>query len=314
MDTLHRGAIRFALSRLLGAVPTLFFVVLLAFLMMHAAPGGPFDDDRVLPAETRANLEAAYDLDAPLPRQFVSYLSDALRGDLGPSYYYPGYSVNELIGNALWPSLKLAVLAFALSLLLGIGAGVLAAVHRNTLTDRLVSAFSMTGISVPVLIIAPLMVLLFAVRLRWLPASWEGSEDMRRYVLPVIALALPQIAYVARLVRASMIEVLSSDFIRTARGQGLKPVTIIARHAMKPAMLPLLSYLAPAFVAVLAGSVVVEEIFAIPGLGQLFVNAALNRDYTLVLGVVILYAALVILLNLVVDVLYGFLDPRIQRR
>lgn len=310
----HQGAIGFALSRLLGAVPTLLFVVLLAFLMMHAAPGGPFDDERMLPVETRANLEAAYDLDAPLPEQFLSYLGSAVRGDLGPSYYYPGYSVNELIGGALPLSFRLAIFAFSLSLAVGIGAGVIAAVYRNSFLDRLITGLAMTGISIPVLIIAPLMILTFAVHLRWLPASWEGSEDWRRYVLPVIALALPQIAYVARLVRGSMIEVLTSDFIRTARGQGLPTATIVARHAMKPAMLPLLSYVAPAFVAVLAGSVVVEEIFGIPGLGQLFVNAALNRDYTLVLGVVILYASLVIFLNLLVDVLYGFLDPRIRQR
>ena len=314
MDKRQRGAIRFALARLLSAIPTLFLVVLLAFLLMHAAPGGPFDNERTLPPESRANLEAAYNLDASLPTQFFTYLSSALRGDLGPSYHYPGYGVSELIGDAMGPSLRLTVLAFLVSLLVGVSAGVLGAMHRNTVLDRLVTGFAMTGISVPVLIIAPLAVLVFAVELRWLPASWEGSDAASRYVLPVLALALPQIAYITRLTRASMIDVLASDFVRTAYAQGLKTSTIISRHALKPAMLPLLSYMGPAIVAVLAGSVVVEDIFAIPGLGQLFVRSALNRDYTLLLGIVILYASLVILLNLIVDLLYGFLDPRIARQ
>lgn len=310
----HRGAIRFALSRLLSAIPTLFLVIALAFLMMRAAPGGPFDRDRPLPPETRENIEAAYNLDASLAEQFFTYLGGVLRGDLGPSYHYPGYSVAELIGSAIPPSLMLGVLAFSLALLVGVTAGILAALRRDTLLDRLITGFAMTGISIPVLIIAPVMVLVFAVKLGWLPASWTGTEQVTRYILPVIALALPQIAYITRLTRASMIEVLASDFIRTARAQGLKTRTIVSRHAMKPAMLPLLSYMGPAIVAVLAGSVVVEQIFGIPGLGQLFVRAALNRDYTLVLGVVILYASLVIVLNLIVDILYGFLDPRIRQR
>lgn len=310
----HGGAIRFALLRLLSAIPTLFLVIALAFLMMRAAPGGPFDSDRDLPIDTRANIEAAYNLDAPLPEQFLVYLGGLLRGDLGPSYHYPGYSVAELIGSAIPPSLFLGTLGILLALLVGVTAGTLAALRRDTFLDRLITGFAMTGISIPVLVIAPVLVLVFAVKLGWLPASWTGTEDFTRFVLPVIALALPQIAYITRLTRASMIETLASDFVRTARAQGLRTRSIVMRHAFKPAMLPLLSYMGPAIVAVLAGSVVVEQIFGIPGLGQLFVRAAGNRDYTLVLGVVILYAALVIVLNLLVDILYGFLDPRIRQR
>lgn len=310
----HGGAIRFALLRLLSAIPTLFFVVALAFMMMRAAPGGPFDSERKLPPDTRANIEAAYNLDAPLTEQFFRYVSGLLRGDLGPSYHYPGYSVAELIGSAIPSSLLLGVLGISVALLVGISAGTFAALRRDTVFDRCITGLAMTGISIPVLVIAPVLVLVFAVRLHWLPASWTGAEDYTRFILPVIALALPQIAYITRLTRASMIETLGSDFVRTAHAQGLKTGSIVMHHAFKPAMLPLLSYMGPAIVAVLAGSVVVEQIFAIPGLGQLFVRAAGNRDYTVVLGVVILYASLVIVLNLLVDILYGFLDPRIRQR
>ena len=307
------GAIRFALMRLLSAVPTLFFVVALAFLMVRAAPGGPFDSERTLPVETRANIEAAYNLDAPLTEQFFSYVGGLLRGDLGPSYHYPGYSVAELIGSAIPPSLLLGILGIAVAMFVGVTSGTFAALCRDSVFDRLITGLAMTGISIPVLVIAPVFVLVFAIKLHWLPASWTGTENYTRLILPVIALALPQIAYITRLTRASMIETLASDFVRTARAQGLATRDVVIQHAMRPAMLPLLSYMGPAIVAVLAGSVVVEQIFAIPGLGQLFVRAAENRDYPLVLGLVILYATLVIVLNLLVDILYGFLDPRVRR-
>ncbi len=306
--------LRFALLRLLWAIPTLLLVIVLAFLMVHAAPGGPFDAERVLPPEIEANIARAYHLDEPLPQQFARYLGGVLRGDFGPSYRYRDYSVSELIGNAIPVSMKLGVLAMALAFLVGIGSGTLAALRQNSVLDRLTMGLAMTGISIPVFVIAPLCILFFAVKLQWLPASWSGSTSAWRFLLPVVALALPQIAYIARLTRASMIEVLGSDFIRTARAQGLDTATIIRYHAMKPAMLPVLSYMGPAIAAILTGSVVVEEIFGIPGVGQFFVRGALNRDYTLVLGIVIFYATLVILLNLIVDVLYGFLDPRIRHQ
>ncbi len=304
----------YALKRLMGAIPTLLLVIVLAFLMVHAAPGGPFDRERVLPPETREALEAAYNLDAPLHRQLLSYLSGLARGDLGPSYRYRDHTVGELIANAFPVSLKLGAMAMLLAVVVGVTAGSLAALRRNTLLDRALMGFAMTGISIPVFVVAPVLVLLLAVKLQWLPAGWSGNEGMGKYLLPVIALALPQIAYIARLTRASMIDVLASDFIRTARAQGLGTSAVVRYHALKPAMLPVLSYMGPAVAAILTGSVVVEEIFGIPGLGNFFVRGALNRDYTLVLGIVVFYAALVVLLNLVVDLLYGVIDPRIRRR
>jgi len=306
--------LRYTLLRILGAIPTLLLVIALAFLMVHAAPGGPFDDERVLPADVEANIAAAYHLDEPLPKQFVRYLSGLVQGDLGPSYRYRDYTVDELIGTAFPVSLKLGALAMALALVLGVSAGTIGALRQDSLLDRTVMGFSMTGISIPVFVIAPVLVLLFAVKLQWLPAGWSASNGAGKYVLPVIALALPQIAYIARLTRASMIDVLGRDFIRTARAQGLGTATVVRVHALKPAMLPLLSYMGPAIAAILTGSVVVEEVFGIPGLGQFFVRGAMNRDYTLVLGIVVFYASLIVALNLVVDILYGVIDPRVRYR
>ena len=304
--------LRFALLRFLWAIPTLLLVIVVAFLMVHAAPGGPFDAERALPPEIEANIAKRYHLDEPLAQQFTRYLGGILKGDFGPSYRYRDYTVSELIGKAIPVSLKLGVLAMALAIVVGVAAGILSALRQNSFLDRLTMTLAMTGISIPVFVVAPLLILFFAVQLHWLPASWSGSSSGWRFLLPVVALALPQISYIARLTRASMIEVLGSDFIRTAKAQGLGTATIIRHHAMKPAMLPVLSYIGPAIAAILTGSVVVEQIFGIPGVGQLFIRGALNRDYTLVLGIVIFYATLVIVLNFIVDVLYGFFDPRIR--
>jgi oligopeptide transport system permease protein len=306
--------LRFASLRILGAIPTLFLVIVVAFLMVRLAPGGPFDDERVLPPENASNLAAAYHLDETLPQQFGRYLGGLMRGDLGPSYHYRDYSVSELIARALPVSLRLGTLAMLLALLLGVSAGIAAAIKRDSLLDRVVTGLAMIGLSVPVFVVAPLAVLIFAVYLQWLPASFGANAGAWRYLLPVTALALPQIGYIARLMRGSLIEVLGSDYIRTARAQGLPRSTIILRHALKPAVLPLVSYLGPAIAAVLTGAVVVESIFGIPGLGQLFLRGGLNRDYTLVLGIVVFYAVLIIGLNLLVDLVYGALDPRIRRR
>ena len=304
--------LRYTLLRLLGAIPTLLLVIVLAFLMVHAAPGGPFDDERILPADVEANIAKAYHLDEPLPQQFIRYMSGLVRGDLGPSYRYRDYTVSELIGSGFPLSLQLGALAIGLALLVGVSAGTVAALKQDSLLDRVIMSFAMTGISIPVFVIAPVLVLLLAVKLHWLPAGWSGTSGAARFVLPVVTLALPQIAYIARLTRASMIDVLGRDFIRTARAQGLGTSAIIRIHALKPAMLPVLSYMGPAIAAILTGSVVVEEVFGIPGLGQFFVRGALNRDYTLVLGIVIFYATLIVFLNLLVDVLYGVIDPRVR--
>jgi len=306
--------LRYTLLRFLGAIPTLLLVIVLAFLMVHAAPGGPFDEERVLAPALKERIEAEYHLDEPLPMQLGRYVGGLLQGDLGPSYRYRDYTVAELIGMSFPISLRLGTMAIALALLLGVAAGTYAALRQGTITDRVVMGFSMTGISIPVFVIAPLLVLLFAVKLRWLPAGWTGTSSTSRYLLPVITLALPQIAYIARLTRASMIEVLSRDFIRTARAQGLGTWRVIRVHALKPAMLPVLSYMGPAIAAILTGSVVVEQIFGIPGLGQRFIDGAANRDYTLVLGVVVFYASLIVALNLIVDILYGAIDPRVRYR
>lgn len=306
--------LRYTLLRILGAIPTLLLVIALAFLMAHAAPGGPFDEERVLPPEVEANIEAHYNLDEPLPKQFLRYLVGLTRGDLGPSYRYRGHTVSELIGTSFPNSLKLGALAIVIALLLGVGGGTYAALRQGAFADRFVMGLSMTGISIPVFVVAPVLVLLFAVNLQWLPAGWSGTEGVGRYVLPVITLALPQIAYIARLTRASMIDVLARDFVRTARAQGLGTLRVIRVHAIKPAMLPVLSYMGPAIAGIITGSVVVEEIFGIPGVGQLFVRGAMNRDYTLVLGVVVFYASLIVAFNLIVDILYAVIDPRVRYR
>ena len=304
--------LRFAIKRLLGAVPTLLVLIALAFFLIKVAPGGPFDTDRQVPPEIEANLTAAYHLDEPLYKQFSLYLSGLLRGDFGPSFQYRDYTVTELIAAGFPVSLRLGGLAMLLAFCVGVAVGTIAALKQNAFTDHAVMAAAMTGVSIPNFVMAPLLVLLFAVTLKWLPAG--GLGDWRHLVLPVIALALPQIAYIARLTRGSMIEVLRADFIRTARAQGLPQRAVIVRHALKPALLPVISYLGPATAAIITGSVVIEQIFGVPGLGRFFVQGALNRDYTLVMGVVVFYGVLIIVLNLIVDLVYVRLDPRVRYR
>ncbi len=302
--------LRFALKRVLGAIPTLLVLIALAFFLIKAAPGGPFDTDRRLPPEIEANLQAAYNLDEPLYRQFGLYLGGLLKGDFGPSFQYRDYTVTELIAAGFPVSLRLGGLAMLLAFVVGVAVGTVAALKQNAFTDHAAMAAAMTGISIPNFVMAPLLVLVFAVTLKWLPAG--GLGDWRNFVLPVVALALPQIAYIARLTRGSMIEVLRADFIRTARAQGLPQRAVIIRHALKPALLPVISYLGPATAAIITGSVVIEQIFGVPGLGRFFVQGALNRDYTLVMGVVVFYGVLIVVFNLIVDLVYGWLDPRVQ--
>jgi oligopeptide transport system permease protein len=301
-----------ALRRLLGALPTLFILVSLAFFMMRAAPGGPFDRERSLPPQIEAALRADYQLDQPLWRQYLHYLGGLARGDLGPSFQYQGYSVAELIGSGAPVSLRLGACAILVALIAGTALGCMAALRRNSPLDRGLMAGAMLGLSLPNYVMAPLLILLFAIGLGWLPAGGWSRHGIADAVLPVIALALPQVAVIARLTRSSMIEVLSQNFIRTARAKGLPQRLIVWRHALRPALLPVLSYLGPAAAGTVTGSVVIEQIFGIPGIGRYFVQAALNRDYTLVLGVVLFYGALIVLFNFLVDLLYGALDPRMR--
>ena len=304
--------LRYALPRVAGALPTLLILITIAFFMIRAAPGGPFDSEKALPAEIEANLRAAYHLDEPLVQQYGRYLWNLARGDFGPSFQYKDYSVTELIAAGFPVSLRLGGSAMILALLVGVSAGTIAALRQNSRTDHAVMAVSMTGISIPNFVMAPLLILFFAVYLGWLPAGGIGDGSLKHMILPVISLALPQIAYISRLTRGSMIEVLRSNFVRTARAQGLPERTVILRHALKPALLPVVSYLGPATAAVITGSVVIEQIFGVPGLGRYFVQGALNRDYTLVMGVVVFYGALIILFNLLVDLVYAWLDPKVK--
>jgi len=304
--------LRFAIRRFLGAIPTLLILIALAFCLIRLAPGGPFDSEKQLPPDIEANLRQAYHLDEPLYQQFARYIANLARGDFGPSFQYRDFTVTELIQSGFPVSLRLGGFAMLLALFVGVLAGTIAALRQNSSSDHVVMAVSMTGISIPNFVMAPLMILLFAVHLGWLPAGGLGDGGFRNMLLPVISLALPQIAFISRLTRGSMIEVLRSNYIRTARAQGLPTRTIIFTHALKPALLPVVSYLGPATAAVITGSVVIEQIFGVPGLGRYFVQGALNRDYTLVMGVVVFYGILIIVFNFFVDLIYGLLDPRLK--
>ncbi len=307
--------LRLIFRRLFESIPTLLILIAVTFFMMRMAPGGPFDAEKKLAPEIEANLRAAYHLDEPLWQQFGRYLWNLARGDFGPSFQYRDRTVTELIASGFPVSLQLGGLAMLIAVVVGVSLGSLAALRQNRPADYGTMALAMTGISVPNFVVGPLLVLVFAVYLGWLPAGGlgEGAASgggWRNLVLPVFTLALTQVAYIARLTRGSMIEVLRSNFIRTARAQGLPTFTILVRHALKPAMIPVVSYLGPATAGLITGSVVIETIFDLPGLGRYFVTGALNRDYTLVLGIVVFYGALIILFNFLVDLVYGWLDPR----
>ena len=297
-------------KRIAGVVPTLFIIVTISFFLIRMAPGGPFDSEREIPPEIAANLESVYHLNEPLWKQYGYYIVNVLKGDFGPSFKYLDYDVTELIMQGFPVSLQLGLLAIILALVVGVTLGVTAALRQNGVIDYLVMTLAMTGITIPNFVMAPIMILIFAVFLGWLPAG--GWGEIRHMILPVIALSLPQIATVARMTRASLIETLNAPYIRTAKAKGLSPMLILTRHASRATMLPILSWLGPATAAIITGSVVVEQIFGLPGIGRHFVNGALNRDYTLVMGVVIFYGALIILMNLLVDLLYAWLDPRIR--
>jgi oligopeptide transport system permease protein len=304
----------FVLRRLLGAIPTLVLVIALSFLLTRLAPGGPFDEEHALAPEIRANLEAAYGLDAPVHVQFARYLRGLLHGDFGPSFKFRDFDVGALIASGLPVSLTLGAIAMLLALALGIPAGIWAALSRGHAADRIIMALAVAGISIPVFVIAPLLALIFGIWLRWLPVAGWVPDRPADLVLPVVALALPVIAYVARLMRGSLLEILRSPWVRAARARGLPERAVILRHALPAALLPVVSYAGPAAAAVLAGSLVVETLFGLPGMGRHLVQGALNRDYTLVMGMVIVYAAFMIALNLLADLVYAWLDPRIRER
>jgi oligopeptide transport system permease protein len=300
------------LRRLLTAIPTLLGVILLSFLLMRFAPGGPFDGERPLDPATREALIAAYGMDKPLMVQFATYIGNVLQGDFGPSLIYRDFTVTELVAKGLPVSLTLGALAMVLAMTLGIGTGLVAAAKPAGLVDRVLGVVSTLLTSVPSFVTAPLLVLLFALTLGWLPVSGWNDGAVPNMILPVIALALPVAGSIAKLTRAGLAGALAEDHVRTARARGLKPLTILFRHALRPALVPVASYAAPAAAGLLTGAVVIETIFALPGLGRYFVQGALNRDYPLVLAVVTLYAALIILFNLVADLVYGWLDPRVR--
>jgi oligopeptide transport system permease protein len=304
--------LRYFLIRLAGAVPTLFIIVTLSFFLIRAAPGGPFDQEQTLQPEIMANLERAYGLDRPILTQYGRYLRALAHGDFGPSFKYKDFSVTELIGQGFPVTLELGTIAVALALILGIPVGTFAALHHNTAADYATMSLAVVGIAIPTFVVLPFLGLLFGIYLHWLPvAGWEPGS-IRHLVLPVVALALPPLAVIARLVRASMLELLGSPFIRTAIAKGLPLRTVILRHAMRPALLPVASFLVPAVASIMTGSLVVESIAGLPGIGRYMVQGALNRDYTLVLGMVIIYSTLLILMGLVVDLVYAWLDPRVR--
>jgi oligopeptide transport system permease protein len=305
------GILRHVALRLVGVIPTLLMLITIVFFLVRVAPGGPFDTEKALPPEIEANLAAKYHLDEPLVQQYFRYLGQIIVLDFGPSFQYKDWTVNELIAEGFPVSLTVGGLAMLLAFVIGTMIGITAALRQNTALDYSTMGFAMLGISIPNFVVAPLLILLFAVYADWLPAGgWDWSPA--RMVLPVITLALPVIAYVARLTRGSMIEVLHSNFIRTARAKGLPESVVIRRHALKPALLPVISFMGPATAGLITGSVVIERIYAIPGLGSYFVQGALNRDYTLVMGVVIFYGFLIIVLNFLVDMLYAWLNPKIR--
>jgi oligopeptide transport system permease protein len=302
----------YIIRRLLEAIPTLLVIVALSFFLMHSAPGGPFDSERVLPPEIEANLKAAYNLDKPVWQQFLIYLGNAVQGDFGPSFTYKDFSVSELIGTGFPVSLKLGLSAITLAVIIGCTLGILAAMRQNTKTDYSIMGVAMVGITIPNFVMAPLLTLVFGIYLGWLPVAGLGDGSFRNLVLPVIALSLPQIAIISRLTRGGMVEVLRSNFVRTAHAKGLPEHLIITRHTLRAALLPVISYLGPAIAGLVTGSVVIEQIFGLPGIGRYFVQGAINRDYTLVMGTVITYGSLIVLMNLLVDLVYSLLDPRVR--
>jgi len=301
----------FIFRRFLSAIPTLFIIVTISFFLIRLAPGGPFDLERPLEAKVMENLNRIYQLDKPLFEQYLLYLGAVVRGDFGPSFILRDFSVGELFARGLPISMTLGALALSFAIIVGGTLGSIAALRQNSTIDYLVTGLGALGLTIPNFVVAPIFQIVFGLALAWLPVAGWANGNIRNLILPVLVLALPQIAVVARMTRAAMIENLRSNHIRTLRSLGL-PTRVIVAHALRGAALPVVSYLGPAAAALLTGSVVVETIFGLPGIGRYFVEGALNRDYTLVMGTVVVVAVFVLLFNLVVDILYALIDPRIR--
>ncbi len=299
-------------KRCIEAIPTLFVLISISFLLMRLSPGSPFTSERNLPPEVMANIEAKYHLNDPLWLQFVNYLKQLSMGDLGPSFVYKDYTVNELLAQSLPVSVEMGIYAYIFAVLIGITLGVIAALKHNTWIDYLTMSFAMVGVVVPSFVKAPIFVFIFAITLHWLPAGGWNDGAWKNMILPVASLSIAYIAGVARIMRGSMLEVLGSPYIRTAYAKGLSTPTIIFKHVLRPAMLPVVTYMGPAFVGIITGSIIIENIFNLPGVGQLFVNGALNRDYGLVMSLTILVGVLTIVFNAIVDILYSVIDPKIK--
>jgi oligopeptide transport system permease protein len=304
--------LRYVIRRLMTAIPTIFVIVTVAFFLIRIAPGGPFNQERGLNPTVKANLERAFNLDQPVWKQYLLYLNNVLHGDFGPSYALPDFTVADLFRVGLPVSVQLGASALILALMVGGTLGIIAALYQNRSADYAVIATATVGSTVPTFVIAPLYQLIFAMTLFWVPVAGWGGGGLAHKIGPVVTLALPQIAIVARLMRGSMIEALRSHHIRTARALGLSGFSIVVKHALRSAILPIVSYSGPAAAALLTGSIIVETIFAIPGVGRYFVEAALNRDYTLVMGTVVMIAIFIIVFNLIVDLIYGIIDPRVR--
>lgn len=304
--------LRYVFRRLLTAIPTLFVIVTISFFLIRVAPGGPFNQERGLNPVIKANLERQFGLDQPLWMQYLRYLKNLLHGDFGPSYNLPDFTVTELFKVGLPVSIQVGASALILALIIGSILGIIAALRQNKGADYAVIATATAGSTIPTFVIAPLYQLIFATTLALVPVATWGNGALSNKIGPIVTLALPQIAIVARLMRGSMIEALRSHHIRTARALGLSDWSIIVRHALRGALLPIVSYSGPAAAALLTGSIIVETIFQIPGVGRYFVEAALNRDYTLVMGTVVVIAIFTIVFNLIVDILYAVVDPRVR--
>jgi oligopeptide transport system permease protein len=302
--------LRFVARRLLQMIPVLFIIATMTFFMLRLAPGGPFDSEKNVTPEIRKNLESYYGLNKPLYRQYYDYLANVVKGDLGPSFKYPNRTVNELIGESFPISAELGFWSLLVALAVGLPAGIISSLRPNTAMDYIPNSLAMAGICVPNFVLGPLLVLIFALTLGWARVSgWDEPIDR---VLPALTLGVAYAAYIARLTRGGMLEIFSQDFIRTARAKGASPLRIILKHAMRGGLLPVVSYLGPAVAGLITGSFVVETIFQIPGLGRYFVNAAFNRDYTMVLGAVLFYGALIVVFNLIVDVALVWMNPRLK--